>query len=224
MSNHPFPFIMAVFLANYILLSACAVYMADKEEQSRHFSYIKGLLMPTLLLFYLCACAAKYQLPNVFMMLAIALGFIGDVVLERGPKALMIGLLAFLLGHVAYVVAFVWLFRPEAFPKAVYLVLAVYAVFGLLVLSDLLRAKTTKGFGIPLTLYFLVLTALSFSCLMRMSYTSTAGWLVPFIGSLLFIASDTMLAYRIFKEKDTGLVMVTYTLAQLFLVVGEIVG
>ena len=97
---------MAMLLyAPYIALAA--VYCADAWGKGRLSRYLKPLLMPALLLAYALSAARM----DALIVLGLMLGFVGDCALmlpnERyGGKPLLIGLGAFMLGHLMYIAHF----------------------------------------------------------------------------------------------------------------------
>ncbi len=68
-------------------------------------------------------------------------------------------------------------------------------------------------------IYMLILMAMSFSSYSRMIIT---GDFLTWIGSLSFLISDSLIIYQFSKELPQRGVMETYSIAQLFIVLGSI--
>lgn len=151
-----------------------------------------------------------------WVLVALVLGLVGDVLLLPGPDRFVAGLVAFLLGHLAWVAACVasGLDRP-ALGWVGAGVLAVALVSG----HRILPAATRHGgaaLGGAVAAYMLVIGAMA-----------VAGWatglLLVGLGATLFVVSDTVLAMGRFVQQRAWtrpVVMVTYHLAQALLVAG----
>jgi len=175
----------------------------------------------------LIAAAASADLPVVksWVIAALVLGLIGDIALMLSSDrpghldaAFLIGLAAFLAGHVAYLGGF-----------ARYGQHAIQAVAGLLVVVGtaaltlpkiLIRTKRIGG----QELMAVVGTYAALLAAMAVLAVGTASILTA-IGGLLFLASDTVLAWgRFVKRLPHGslIVIVTYHAAQFLIVLGLI--
>ena len=159
------------------------------------------------------------------MLLALAMGWIGDLWLIRPNKTLprTLGVVFFSLGHFCYLSAM--LRRFPAPPDAI--TLCATAVFFLVVAVFLycrLLPVMTADMRIPGGAYFLLLAALCvMSALLALSGVRGGWLLVP--GAVLFLSSDTILCYQFFTVGDPApkydaVVMLTYVLAQAFLLCG----
>ncbi len=152
-----------------------------------------------------------------WLLLALALCLVGDVMLlGDGPSRFVAGLAAFLLGHLAYVAAFVTsgLAAPQLAAVGV-VVLVTALVLGRGILPGA-RVDGGAGLALAVAAYMAVIGA--------MVVTGWAtGRLVVGLGASAFVASDTVLALGRFVGEHRWtriVVMVTYHLAQVLLVVG----
>ncbi|HEY6512797.1 MAG TPA: lysoplasmalogenase [Burkholderiaceae bacterium] len=122
----------------------------------------------------------------------LALSWLGDVALLWPQQGFVPGLVAFLLAHLAYIVAFTREHRFLAQPAA----LTAYALIAGAVLA-LLWPSIPAGLRIPVACYVLALTAMS-------AQTAVVGLTAPadsrrrsrllMLGGALFMASDALLA------------------------------
>ncbi|MBZ9686260.1 lysoplasmalogenase [Clostridium estertheticum] len=193
----------------------------SKIDYKKGCYYTKPLLMPLLGIYYILSVAEV----NKLIVIALVFGFMGDVFLmwPQGKNNFMIGLGAFLLGHLCYVLLFL---QGISFVKDVpvwfYFIIIIYASIGITVMK-----KLTVYLGdmkVPTYIYMATILLMSFSSLARILVMDMSiAFTLPFIGSLLFLCSDAMLGFYTFKGKFKNgeiYIMLTYVLAQAFIVGG----
>lgn len=154
--------------------------------------------------------------------------WIGDVALMGvGIKSsfFLVGLVAFLIGHIAYITAFrediksggkrpIWVIS---------LAMAYFITHGLLFYIVLY-----PGLGVlkvPVALYSLIIAVMAILAWMRSIKSSGWGYWLVAIGAWFFVISDTILAVNKFVDKlpNAGLwIMATYILAQYGIATGSI--
>ncbi len=183
-------------------------------SRGRHFT--KFLLIPSLMLW------AYFVHPVYLLLLALFWGWVGDVLLIKKERSLFLklGLLAFLLGHLAYISVF--LFRTPAFPGIVLSggIILVYTLFGLAIFRAL-RSGLDR-MRLPVGGYIFVISCMSATALL-FSMSNGQGTWWAFAGSILFISSDSLLAFQLFRNPfkyGRLLVMATYIPAQFLLAFG----
>jgi uncharacterized membrane protein YhhN len=206
-----------------IILFAVAIIVnlwaeAIQNDMMRYFS--KPLLMPILILLYWFMSPGT----DIFVSIALWLAFAGDVFLlfPKHKAFFMLGLSSFLACHIFYILYFI---KIDVFPSGIdpwfWLVIIVFAIFGVLLFSFL--KKHLGDMKIPVIFYIIVILSLSFICASRcFSFSGTAFWF-PLIGSILFVISDTILAFNTFRKpvRYGGVyIMSTYIAAQLLIVLG----
>jgi len=148
------------------------------------------------------------------LALALALHAAGDLLLERRFLA---GLVAFLLGHLAYI-ALLWPRRRslDELGGGLRVALGSVALVASLVLAVLVP-RLGAGLAVAVPLYVAVLVAMAGSALLA---RPAQPWLA--VGATLFVTSDALLAL----ERFVGIasagapVWPSYVLAQLFLSIG----
>jgi uncharacterized membrane protein YhhN len=170
-----------------------------------------GLLSVALL------AGATDSVAGRWLVLALALGLVGDVLLlEDTPRRFVAGLASFLGGHLAYVASFVTvgLDRPAlGWLGALALVAAL--VLGRRILPGAVADGGTV-LGVAVGAYMAVIGA------MAVTGWATGRPLVG-VGATLFVVSDTVLALARFVQPrrwSSVVVMVTYHLAQALIVAG----
>lgn len=185
--------------------------------------YTKPLLMPLLILFYL----AKVNVVNYLIISALLCGFVGDIFLMLSKKEfnVLMGIGAFLLGHLFYISIFLHTSSMlRDVPYLFFLSIIPYIILELYLFKKLFPSMKTMK--LASFIYMSVIFLMSFTSLTRVWSISFIPFLFPFIGSLFFIFSDTVLAFDLFihhNKHNNVIVMSTYIIAQLFIVVGFII-
>ncbi|MFV5685923.1 lysoplasmalogenase [Flavobacterium sp. GB2R13] len=185
--------------------------------------FIKPFLIPFLFLaVYSCGDFPSKK----FLLIALTFSWMGDVILLFAYKAeiyFIIGLVAFLISHIAYIVLFSKQLRINSSRnKAVFWVgITVIIVYLILMLSILL--PTLGDLKIPIFVYAIILsTMLLFAFKGYLKWSKPAGTYI-LLGAVIFVSSDSILAFNKFYEPirfSSFLIMATYLLAQYLIIVG----
>ena len=153
-----------------------------------------------------------------FMLAALMASAAGDVFLALSfPHSFIFGLSAFLIAHVFYVVIFIKFpgtSKVTVFRKA----LAVGVVVFASLMAVYLLPKTNQLL-VPVSVYLTVIAIMGICALLR----GIHQWTV--VGVVSFLCSDAILAANLFASPipfASYLVMVSYYLAQLFIVNGMV--
>ena len=188
---------------------------------------ISWFLKPFLIPFLFLAVYSCGNFPSKkFLLLALTFSWMGDVVLLFAYKAeiyFIIGLIAFLISHIAYIVLFSKQLRINSSRnKAVFWVgITAIIVYLILMLSILL--PTLGDLKIPVFVYAIILsTMLLFAFKGYLKWSKPAGGYI-LLGAVIFVSSDSILAFNKFYEPirfSSFLIMATYLLAQYLIIVG----
>jgi uncharacterized membrane protein YhhN len=158
---------------------------------------------------------------NNFLLLgfALLLGSLGDLFLALPFGLFVYGLSAFLFGHLVYITLWVrsWE-KPLQFTFHQKLISAILFFFTVFMLGFLLPLE--GGLTIPVAVYMIVITAMAMTAVLA---GFSCNWI--FIGAILFVISDTLIALGRFKHVVTGLtsgflVWSTYYAAQYLITLG----
>jgi uncharacterized membrane protein YhhN len=183
---------------------------------------LKPLTLATLI-----AATATADLPAIkgWVLAALVFSLVGDIALMISTdrtggldRPFLVGLAAFLGAHVCYLAAFV---RYGVASLQLIVGLLIVAISAALILPRiLLRARRIGGAGFAgiVAAYAAVLGAMAVSAVGTTSALTAAG-------GLLFLASDTIIAWERFVapiRNGPVLVIVSYHLAQLGIVLGLI--
>jgi len=182
----------------------------------------KPTLMISLGIWYFQNTRASSPPFNKYIAFAIFASLLGDIFLLRGGGFLP-GLAAFLLAHIAYIIAFYRnnpipvFFQKDRLPWAV--LVAIYGGILLYVLLPHLGAMQVPVVVYALTILTMILTALNrWKCVPQTSFAPVL------IGAILFVLSDSLLAINKFVGSLPAsgiLIMATYAIGQYLIVTGS---
>lgn len=185
----------------------------------------KPLLMPVLAVCFFSQTKRTGSSLKKWVLLALFFSWAGDVLLMFQDKRaifFLLGLSSFLLAHLCYILFFHALRIREKIKGNPWLLIIVVVYYAGLIyfLSPYLADMKW-----PVRVYGIVISFM-FMLAMHMLYlkNNTAGkWMMA--GALLFVLSDSTLAINKFYQPFEGagmLIILTYGLAQLFIVNGAI--
>lgn len=148
------------------------------------------------------------------VIVGLVLGAAGDVLLEL-EGLFIFGLLSFLLGHVAYILAFLQDSRKLFAGRA----LIAYA-YGVIMFAVLLLAGDLGGMTIPVAAYVIVICTMLWRGLSRLGVSGVKrrSAQAGAVGSVLFTISDSVLAFTMFVAPvplSSWIIMLTYWGGQL---------
>ena len=207
---------ISILVLIVFLLSSVFNIFSHLIDYKKGAAISKTLLMPTLALYYVISSSDM----SFLILLALLCSFIGDLFLLDNLR-IKHGLIAFMVGHGFYIGKFALNLRFENF-QIVYLIFLVPYVFYLphFIKKLIPSAGKIKGYLIA---YSVIISIMSYLALLNSFINPSFQSYMIFFGSLLFIISDNILAYSIFiyKKKYHNLfIMITYILAQFFIVIG----
>jgi len=192
---------------SWALLAFALLAPLDWIAVARHRRTLEYAAKPAALgALLLWAAAGPHR--SALLLAALAFSLVGDVLLMLPADPFLGGVAAFAAAHLAYVAAF------TAPPGARLAWLAAVLLATAPASARLVRTAPGAGLRVALGAYGLLLALMTASALASGSGLAAAG-------GLLFLASDTMLAWnRFVRRPDFGhtAVMVTYHLGQLGLV------
>lgn len=206
-----------------ILIAHCAfIYF---ELDGLRF-YSKLLLVPFLLLLFLKRFSGNKK-SKAFLLPILALigSFSGDLLLAfDGAQFFLLGMLGFMITHICNSVYFYSLSKVQIKQsKSAFLALLILSVTCSLVV--IMIKENSGAFFVPIIVYMLLIATmaiLSANLADSKGYNHSAvHYFIP--GAVLFVLSDGLLAINKFNLQDPSMdifVMLTYGLAQLYLVMG----
>ena len=177
----------------------------------------KAALMVVLLVYY---CVAANPV-IVWAVVAIVFSCLGDVFLIRKdePKFFRLGMVAFLLSHVFYSVTLVVL--TERWSVVALGVSVAVALVAEVLLPRIINPP--KAMRASIIVYGVVILAMSVLALQYVLAAPSVARVLVFLGSVVFIFSDTLMTYFAFGKKPKyfdAITMLPYILAQGLIVYG----
>lgn len=186
-----------LIIFSFILLVGLLYY--EKKEDRKPLLIVKSILS---LLFVITALLQLHSVPAYYHYLFVGLIFclIGDVCLALPQKkAFMVGLVAFLVGHVLYIFSFSSLTQIYYWISAWF-----FIIFCMSALIFLWLRPHLKSMLIPVLLYILVITVMA-SGAWAVFWKSTlqiSGRIFILLGSLCFYFSDVFVARNKFIKEE----------------------
>jgi len=181
----------------------------------------KCLLMPALLVFYIFAS----EQIDFLVIAALVFSCAGDVLLIKKDKEIFfkLGLAAFLISHVFYLVAF--LIMAAGLNYLALIISVIIAVPVVLIILKLLKASPKMK--IPVIAYAVVIVLMSLAALQLMLAHPGFASMIVFAASLIYIFSDSFMAYLLFNGKPkyfNFITMLPYIIAQGGIIIGLVLG
>lgn len=178
----------------------------------------KPMIMAGLIAFYIM----EEKRQNHAFLTGLIFALLGDCFLMFGTSDMfVIGLVCFLIMQLCYTSTFN---TKRRVPRTKdYIVPVVIALIGLSVLGFLWSGL--GGMRWPVTAYTVAIVSMAIFAYLR--HPKLRGYTLLFSGVILFIISDGLLGYNQFGGDlpyASILVMMTYMLAQYFIVTGEVLG
>ena len=188
---------------------------------------VKPLLMPLLFLYFAESSGFSFKDDSRLVFLALFFCWLGDSFLmysEISEAYFLIGLVSFLIGHVFYILVyrrFVSADLKSRPPTVLMILLLAYFSWILLTIYPGLGSMF-----VPVLFYSIVILTMAVVASLRKGATTNSSYWLVLIGALLFVISDSLIAYTKFSEpiKFFGpiLIMGTYTLGQFLIIQGLI--
>jgi uncharacterized membrane protein YhhN len=235
------------WFALYAALSLAEI--AARAARPEWEPFLKPLCMPALMTGFWHAARSLRALRGetvggleLWVLLAFAFSWLGDVaLLETDDSRFLLGLSAFLVAHLAYVVA---AFRapheaggwpsaegrpPARLPGAAArrgLAAIPWAVVPVALFAGLLMARLWPGLGalrVPVAVYATVIAGMCLASLNRYRRVPPRSFSLVAAGAVIFMLSDSMIAWNRFAQPFDAagpLIMITYLGAQALFAAG----
>jgi len=207
-------FTKMILLIIFIFLSAITYIVGDFLNKPLVKYFSKPI---TTILIILLAVLQQVEVSETYkylIIIALVFSLVGDVFLMLPTDKFIQGLISFLVAHIFYIVAFTLGFGPY-FEFSLLVPAAIYAVIFLWILLP----KTGK-MKPAVIIYSLTLMVFLWQATGRFYYIAETTALLTLFGAILFIISDTILAYSRFLKKykfSQTLIHLTYWGAQVLL-------
>ena len=208
-----------VFTIIYTIIVGLEVVSSEIPSLSAVNYVAKPAIISSLLIYFLSHSTPKPF--KAWVTLALVFSLIGDVLLMfAGTNELffIFGLIAFLLAHLVYIKIFSFNQNKSLNIWATIIGFGLYGALFFLLLKDHLGSLL-----VPVAVYMLVILCMGLFAYRRRGKVSLESFRLVFMGALLFMVSDSILALNKFYIAITSsgfLIMATYSFAQYFIVNG----
>ena len=197
---------MTTVLSIIALISAIITIYAKMREIDLLQYIFKPLTMSAIILSAILNVSSPPTFYQKMIITGLIFSTVGDVFLIDSKRFIQ-GLLSFLLAHICFIVAF---FSTPNLPGVIFYL--AYVVFFLSILWQHLG-----NLKIPVIVYSFTLALMSWFALSRYFELNDDKSLYAFLGSISFVASDSLLALNKFKSSipfGEILILSTYFVAQ----------
>lgn len=207
--------ILGLYLA--VSLANLSAEIIPSEELAR---YTKPLLMPLLLFYVYKKSIGNTTMKVLLLGVALLFSWFGDVVLmyQSDDLYFIAGIALFLVAQITYTIVL----RRSCYqvPSIRIVRTLPFILYGAVLFYILLPAG---DFTIPIVVYGVVILFMVVTAFLRKDLTSYKSFQLAFIGSILFVLSDSILSIHVFNTTVpySGVwIMGTYCTAQYFLAEG----
>ena len=198
---------------------------SEYDEDMKKAVWLKGFASVFFVILGIYCFSKNPSSSGKLIVIGLALGMIGDVLLNlrylvsksASNKVFALGILAFLSGHILYIVA---LFGRGANPLTAMILTAVISVLGIPPLMKRITAPS-KGLKIFGYVYLVIVIAMFSAAASLLIRNGSSPFNIVFVvGALLFMVSDFIMIYYSFGKKIPPLRAInlsTYYLGQLLI-------
>ena len=181
--------------------------------------------MPLLLVFFIFQTKDFGSSLKKWITLALIFSCAGDVLLmfeSTYSNFFILGLVAFLIAHIFYILFYENVIRKEGLRKNYlwFLLVIIYYIALIYILSPNLG-----DMKMPVRIYGIVISFMLIQALQTGTIKNPVAATLMIAGAILFITSDSILAFNKFYEsfEYAGIaIMLTYGLAQLLITLGAV--
>jgi uncharacterized membrane protein YhhN len=205
---------LAIALAAGALFSAVLATWSQAASRRRIHLVTKPLTTGLIIAVAAVAAAPVPAAYKALVLAGLALSLLGDIALMFPEKWFTAGLVAFLAAQVFYILAFKPLPGRPVSPAT----FLPFVLFGLLMFF--LLAPKLGPMKIPVFVYIAAITTMAGFAAARFIDRGGTKPLLAFVGAVLFLISDSVLAYDRFARKVPGarvIILGTYFPAQLLI-------
>jgi uncharacterized membrane protein YhhN len=202
----------------------CIIYLSILFLNIDGFDlYLKPLILPILMI--IVAFSENFPTKKI-LLTALLFSWIGDIILlfaDKGELYFIFGLVSFLVSHLVYIVLFNKQQTTRENDNKAQFWLGVFLILGYFNFMIFTLFPKLGPLKIPVLVYAIVITTMLF-----FAFKGSLKWSIPankyiFIGAIVFVSSDSVLAFNKFYtpiEHASFYIMATYCLAQYLIVKG----
>lgn len=187
----------------------------------------KPLLMPVLIGIFMLSVDKNFKLKNTFVI-ALLFSCLGDVALMFVPQNenfFLLGLAAFLITHILYIIAFVKIGNKAGFVKRTPLALTPLIIY-FVALIAWLYPHLISDLKIPVVVYALTIALMVVFALNNYRSIPDKAFWNHLMGATLFVLSDSLIAINAFIQPIAFagvFIMILYVAGQYLITKGFVV-
>ncbi len=178
--------IMKKFLTGIYIIAAILFCYAVYADNDLLRTIVKPI--PLIILLFMIKPNSNY---NKLIFIGFIFSLAGDVFLMKVIDKFMFGLIAFLIAHVFYIIAFVKRNKRLKILSSI----PFYVIAGLLAVFF---AQYTGEMTIPVIVYITVIITMAWRSYLQKNYSNISKF--AFYGAILFVFSDTNIAFTKFYQ------------------------
>ena len=201
-------------------LSALIDWIAVARDRRMIEYFAKPATLVLLIAWYATSIKAPWEPLAIYVLVGLFFSLAGDIFLMFSSRWFIAGLIAFLIGHLAYIPGFLSL--GHIWSSSVVLLAVGIGVIAFIILRPMAMALSQAGnklLSVAIPLYGLILGLMFWAAASRLftpAWPSPANWLAA-VGGLLFFISDSILGWNRFVAPIPGgrlVEMICYHVAQ----------
>ncbi|HEX2845369.1 MAG TPA: lysoplasmalogenase [Chitinophagaceae bacterium] len=215
MKKNPWTIPFAIVLAAHLLALLLRVEMMDRIT--------KPLIVITVAGYFFYATKDVQSRLKVWIGSALLFSWGGDILLmfqDKKSLFFLLGLSSFLLAHIFYIIFLHKVRLAEKIKPRLWTLLVVAIYYSVLITF---LSPWLGDMRLPVRVYGMVISFMLLLALHLLFLANRKAGLYIAIGAILFVLSDSLLAINKFYQPFEAagfLIMLTYGLAQLFLIIG----
>lgn len=206
----------------FAIVCMAEIFLISTDNETLRL-FTKPLIIPSLAAIYLTAVVPPKNLYKDAVLMGLFFSWVGDILLQFDGYFIP-GLIAFLTAHVFYIFFLVSTQSEHTSFFKMRPVMLIAVVAYLIELMYLLWPHL-GGLKIPVLFYGITISIMLSAAFWQYQKLDFNTSIFLIIGATFFVASDSLLALNKFKKQFdmAGIsIMLTYMLAQLFIVIGAI--
>ena len=208
----------------FIAMTGIHLYASLKKNKP-----LRDKTKPFILLSLLGFYVYSVDVINTYVVLALIFSWIGDMFLIlNGVKWFAVGGVSFMISHFFFILSYLGSINFANVPVYSIVILAIFFFIIVTIIFSKLKPHLPKALFYPMYLYLLINGAMNSFAIFRFLSLADVSGIITVIGAILFFISDSSLFFVRFKKncklKTHFLVMLTYSIGELLIVIGLILG
>lgn len=211
-------------LVIFIITTSIHLYASLKKNKP-----LRDKTKPFILLSLLGFYVYSVEVINIYVVLALIFSWIGDMFLIlNGVKWFAVGGVSFMISHFFFILSYLGSINFANVPVYSIVILAIFFFITVTIIFSKLKPHLPKALFYPMYLYLLINGAMNSFAIFRFLSLADVSGIITVIGAILFFISDSSLFFVRFQKncklKTHFLVMLTYSIGELLIVIGLILG